>query len=87
MVINPEVLRSLALGTYALRSDAKSEEKTNPEASLDQIKADLRALHEVSPKLYDQAVKYMLGSATSKLHKVTKAAIKLAFDIGHDGFD
>jgi len=67
-----------------LHSDAGNEAKKTYLADLDQINADLRALQEISPRLYDHAVNYTLGSTTSKLHELTKAAIKLAFDIGQD---
>jgi hypothetical protein len=62
----------------------KNEEKAAHEASLAQINADLRALYEISPRLYDTAVKHTLGSTKSRLHSITRSAIKLALDIGQD---
>ena len=72
------------MATYALHSESKNEERTRHETSLAQINADLRALYDVSPRLYDQAVKYTLGITTSRLHKLTEEAIRLAFDIGQE---
>jgi len=72
------------MSSYAIHSDANNDKKMTHKANLDQINADLRALHGVSPQLYDESVKYILEYTTSALHMVTKAAVKLAFDIGQD---
>jgi hypothetical protein len=72
------------MATTALHSDSKNEERIAHEAKLAQINADLRALYEISPRLYDHAVGYTLGATTSRLHALTKAAIELAFDIGQE---
>ena len=82
MVISRAALEEMLMATYELHSEAKDEGKMDLEANLAQINADLRALYEISPRLYDTAVKYTLKSTTSRLHRVTKAAIKLAFEIG-----
>jgi hypothetical protein len=72
------------MATTALHSESKNEERIALEANLAQINADLRALYDVSPRLYDHAVKYTLASTTARLHKLTEAAIRLAFEIGQE---
>jgi len=72
------------MATTALHSDSKNEERIAHEANLAQINADLRALYEISPRLYDHAVRCTLGATTSRLHALTKSAIHLAFDIGQE---
>jgi hypothetical protein len=84
MVISPASFQETLMATYGLHSEPKDEEKTVLEASLGQISADLRALYEISPRLYDTAVEYTLESAASRLHSLTNAAIKLAFEIGQE---
>jgi len=85
MVISQaSVEQTTLMAAYELHSEPKNEEKKVLEASLAQISADLRALYEISPRLYDTAVEYTLESAASRLHSVTKAAIKLAFEIGQN---
>jgi hypothetical protein len=70
--------------TTALHSESKNEERLVHEANLAQINADLRALYDVSPRLYDHAVKNTLGSTRTRLHKLTGAAINLALEIGQE---
>lgn len=72
------------MATQTLDSESKHEERVALEANLAQINADLRALYDVSPRLYDHAVKCTLGSMTSRLHVLTEAAIKLALEIGQE---
>ena len=84
MVINLAARETTRMATYALHSESKNEEGTVHQANLAQINADLRALYDISPRLYDHAVKSTLGSATSRLHKFTGEAIRLAFDIGQE---
>jgi hypothetical protein len=72
------------MATIALHSESKNEERIELEANLAQINADLRALYDVSPRLYDHAVKNTLASTRARLHKLTEAAIKLALDIGQE---
>jgi len=84
MVIKQAVLEVPLMATYALHADSKNEERAALEANLAQIHADLRALYDVSPRLYDHAVKNTLASTTSRLHELTKEAIALAFEIGQE---
>ena len=83
-VISEAVIGTMRMATTALHSESKNEDRIAHEADLAQINADLRALFDVSPRLYDHAVKYTLGSATSRLHSLTEAAIRLAFEIGQE---
>ena len=78
------MLETPLMATYALHAESKNEERVAHERNLAQINADLRALYDVSPRLYDHAVKNTLASTTSRLHTLTEEAIRLAFDIGQE---
>jgi hypothetical protein len=84
MVINQVVSETPVMATYALHADSKNEERVAHERNLAQINADLRALYDVSPRLYDHAVKYTLKPTTTRLHELTEAAIELALEIGQE---
>jgi hypothetical protein len=84
MVLNQTVLENPLMATYALHAESKNEDRVAHERNLAQINADLRALYDVSPRLYGHAVKYTLKPTTTRLHKLTEAAIGLALDIGQE---
>lgn len=47
---------------------------------LEQIDADLTALEDILPGLYDLAVPLILGRTQARIHTATRKAVELAFE-------
>lgn len=47
---------------------------------LEQIDADLMALEDMFPGLYDLAVPLILGRVEERIHTATRKAVQLAFE-------